>query len=174
MTNRSQCFQGSYLIETGISDFHKMTLTVMRTYFKKQETKIISYRDYKNFSNNDFRYDLINELSKNNIEISKLDGFVDTFLNILNKKAPVKKRHIRANQAPFMNKNLQKAFMTRSRLRNNFLKHKTMENKEAYNRQRNYCVNLVRKEKKTYYGNLDTKKITDNKTFWKTVQPSIF
>ena len=81
-----------------------MTLTVKRTYFKKQEPKIISYRDYKNFSNDDFRYDLINELSKNNIEISKLDVFVDTFLNILNKKVPVKKRHIRANQAVFIHK----------------------------------------------------------------------
>ena len=171
LTNRYNCFQGSYLIETGISDFHKMALTVMRTYFKKQGPKVITYRDYRNFSNEDFRYHLINELSKDNIDISKLDVFIETFLNILNKKAPIKKRHIRANQAPFMNKKLQKAFMTRSRLRNNFLKDKTMENKVAYNRQRNYCVNLVRKEKKSYYGNLDTNKITDNKTFWKTVQP---
>ena len=46
-----------------------------------------------------------------------------------------------------------------------------MKNKLAYNRQRNHCVNLVRKEKKSYYGNLDTNKITDNKTFWKTVKP---
>ena len=52
--------------------------------------------------------------------------------------APVKKRYIRSNQAPFMNKNIQKSFMTRSRLRNNFLRDKTTESKTAYNKQRNY------------------------------------
>ena len=40
-----------------------------------------------------------------------------------------------------------------------------------YNKQRNYCVNLLRKEKKKYYKNLDLKNITDNKQFWKTMKP---
>ena len=61
--------------------------------------------------------------------------------------------------------------MTRSRLRNNFLRDKTTESKTAYNKQRNYCVNLVRNEKKNYYGNIDITKITDNKKFWKTIKP---
>ena len=63
LTNRNKSFQGSYLIETGISDFHKMTVTVMRTYFKKQEPNIITYRDYRNFSNEKLRHDLINGLN---------------------------------------------------------------------------------------------------------------
>ena len=40
-----------------------------------------------------------------------------------------------------------------------------------YNKQRNYCVNLLRKEKKKYYKNFDLKNITDNKQFWKTMKP---
>ena len=31
-------------------------------------------------------------------------------------------------------------------------------------------MSLVRKSKKLYYSNLDEKKVTDNKTFWKTVR----
>ena len=141
-----------------------MTVTVMRTYFKKQEPNIITYREYRNFSNEKLRHDLINDLNKSNIDISQLDLFIESVLNTLNKQAPVKKSYIRSNQAPFMNKNLQKAFMTRSRLRNNFLKNKTKENKLAYNKQRNYCVSLVRTEKRKIYKNIDTRKITDNKT----------
>ena len=84
--------------------------------------------------------------------------------------APIKKRYIRANQGPFMNKTLQKRVMTRSRLRNKFVKYKTQSNETAYKKQRNYCVNLFRKEK-NFFENVDTKNITDNKFFWKTVKP---
>ena len=51
--------------------------------------------------------------------------------------------------------------MTRSRLRNKYLKNPNNPNKLKYNKQRNYCVNLLRKEKKKYYNNLDVKLITD-------------
>jgi len=61
--------------------------------------------------------------------------------------------------------------MTRTRLKNKFRKEDTEENKKAYNKQRNYCLKLVRKTKKDFYNNLDVKKITDNKQFWKTVKP---
>ena len=61
--------------------------------------------------------------------------------------------------------------MTSSRLRNNFLRGKTTESKTAYNKQRNYYVNLVCNEKKNYYGNIDITKITDNKKLWKIIHP---
>ena len=127
-----------------------MVVTVMKIYFKKQEAKIVTYRDYKNFSNDDFRAELLNELTKGNIEISRLDIFIDTILSVLNRRAPNKKRSIRANQAPFMNKTLQQAIMKRSRLRNIFKKNCTEENKRNYNKQRNFCVSLLRKEKKSF------------------------
>ena len=72
---------------------------------------------------------------------------------------------------PFMCKKLSEAIMTRSRLRNKFLKHPSEINKSNYNKHRNYCVNLLRKEKKNYFNNIDLKCITDNKQFWKTVKP---
>ena len=80
--------------------------------------------------------------------------------------APIKKSYIRANQGPFMNKALQKTVMTRSRLRNKFLKNETV-----YKKQRNYCVSYFREERKSFFGNLETKNITDNKIFWKTAKP---
>ena len=55
VTNRPRFFKTSSVHETGLSDFHKMTLTVMRGYFVKQTRKVVYYRDYKKFSNNLFR-----------------------------------------------------------------------------------------------------------------------
>ena len=51
-----------------------------------------------------------------------------------------KKKYTRAVQAPFMTKGINKKIMTRSRLRNKFLRCRSDENKIAYNEQRNRCV----------------------------------
>ena len=61
--------------------------------------------------------------------------------------------------------------MVRSKLRNKFLKLKTIDSREAYKRQRNYCVSLIRKTKKRFYENLSPNLITDNRKFWKQVKP---
>ena len=72
LTNHPKCFQNSGVYETGISDFHKLTFTVLKTYFQKAKPRIIKYRDYKHFDNNDFRDELIRELSSNNIQSDDL------------------------------------------------------------------------------------------------------
>ena len=66
-----------------------------------------------------------------------------------------------------MNKALSKAIMQRTKLRNKFLKDPSAENKFSYNKQINWCVLLLRKEKKKYFTNSNEKDITDNKKFWK-------
>ena len=66
---------------------------------------------------------------------------------------------------------LSKAIMHRTKFRNKCLRNKTDVNKRNYTKQQNYCVSLLRKSKREYYGSLDVKNITDNKTFWKTVKP---
>ena len=70
-----------------------------------------------------------------------------------------------------MNKDILRAIMKRTRLCNKFLKVRTIENKIAYNKQRNLCVSLVKMAKKDYFENLDVKKVTNNKIFWKNVSP---
>ena len=61
--------------------------------------------------------------------------------------------------------------MKRSRLRNKFLNIKSDLDRKEYNKQRNYVFSLLRKEKKKFYGNLNTSVLTDNRTFWKTIKP---
>ena len=62
--------------------------------------------------------------------------------------------------------------MTSTRLRNRFLKEPTQMNRLAYKKQRNYCVSLIRQNKKQYYDSLNVTYITDNKNFWRVVKPN--
>ena len=48
---------------------------------------------------------------------------------------------------------------------------KTSEAKAKYNKQRNICISLTRKAKKTYYERFDLNSICDNKKIWTTVKP---
>ena len=48
---------------------------------------------------------------------------------------------------------------------------KTSGLREAYNKQRNYCVTLLRKTNMNFYGNLKPNIISDNMKFWKHVKP---
>ena len=171
LTNRWRKFQNSAAIETGLSDHHKLTVTVMRSFFQKQVPITISYRGYKNFNQNLFRNEILRELY--NIYNGKVncDQFQEILVRVLNLHAPLKERYVRANNSPFMNKTLSKAVMTRSRLRNNFIKNPNDENKAKYTKYRNYCTGLFRKEKKLFYNNLDVKTVTDNRKFWKTITP---
>ena len=61
--------------------------------------------------------------------------------------------------------------MLRTKLRNQFLKKRTLDARTKYNKQRNIFVSLVKKAKRNYYENLDLKDINDNKKFWATVKP---
>ena len=72
LTNRRESFENSMAIETGLSDCHKMTLTVMKRYYKKLEPITIEYHDYSSFDGNNFREDLKNKLDNcENLTVEK-------------------------------------------------------------------------------------------------------
>ena len=80
LTNKPRCFQNSTTIETGLSDFHKLTITVMRSYYPKQTPLIRSYRDYKNFDQPLFQSELIEELYNTNHGKMNYDTFEEIVL----------------------------------------------------------------------------------------------
>ena len=47
LTNFPKLFQHTKTIETGLSHFHKLTLTVLKTHFPRLKRNIVNYRDYK-------------------------------------------------------------------------------------------------------------------------------
>ena len=174
LTNRPKCFQNSNVFETGLSDFHKLTFTVLKAYFQKQKPKVIKYRNYKKVDNNLFRNNLLNKLLSKNVQTKHLGSFKATAHYIFDTYVPLKEKHVRCNQATFVNKNLKKAIMTSSRLLNKFRQDRTISLHAAYKKQRNICVKLYYQNlKKIFSNNLDVKRVTDNKQFWKTVKPCL-
>ena len=143
----------------------------MKSYFQKQVPIKISYRDFKNFNQANFRNELLRKLYNRNGGKINYDAFEGIVVRLLNIHAPLKERYVRANNSPFMNKTLSKAVMTRSRPRNKLIKDPNLENKTKYTMYRNYCTGLFRRQKKNFYNNLDPKLVTDNKKFWKTIKP---
>ena len=81
----------------------------------------------------------------------------------------MKENYIRRNQAPFTNKSV---IMDRTRPLNEFRKENSFLNELAYKRYRKFCPKLIKKTKRNFYNNLNVNKMTDNKSFWKTVKPS--
>ena len=55
----------------------------------------------------------------------EFDRFKTAFDEAIQRHAPIKRRYVRANQAPFINKKINKEIMKRSRLRNKFLSTKS-------------------------------------------------
>ena len=136
LTNKPRSFKHSCVIETGLSDSHRMTVTVMKATFEKLQPRVVNYPDYKYFENCRFRTDLLSELSKANIEENEegLSDFLSTCKRILDLHAPRKQKYARGNHMPFMNRALSKEIMTRTRLRNNFLKDRSEGNKRKYSK----------------------------------------
>ena len=169
ITNSYRSFQHTTTVCTGLSDFYKMTITVLKSTFQKAKPKEVLYRNYRNFVENDFKSELKTQLE--HTEIEEYEAFESIFLTVLNKHAPCKKKVVRANQQPYITKSLRKAIMRRSALEGKYYKHGSDDNKKAYRKQKFFCSRLYKKERKKYYSNLDIKNITDNKKFWQTVKP---
>ena len=128
------------------------------------------YKNYKHFNHQLFRNDLSGDLhDKNNTNIN-YEIFEEIILRLLNKRAPPKKRFARANNSLFMNIAFSKAIMTRSRLQNKLSRILAMRTK--CNIPDIATTALGYSENKTkIYNNLDTKLVTDNRTFWNTIKP---
>ena len=61
--------------------------------------------------------------------------------------------------------------MLTSRLKNNFNKKRSDENWDSYKKQGNFCVKLLQQTKEKYVSDINAKSISDNKKFWKTINP---
>ena len=79
LQNSQRSFQNSCAIETGLSDFHRMTVTVMKASFQKLQPKSIHYRNYKFFCNESYWNELVVEFSKQNIEENSSEMFATKY-----------------------------------------------------------------------------------------------
>ena len=154
LTNRPKSFRRTCVIQTGLSDFHRMIGSVLKMHFRKLPPRIISYRGFSNYHNTNF----LNSLTEVLFEVENTEYFVkdpDCFYKVcnkvLNQHAPRKKKYVRGTNKAFMSKALSKAIMQRTKLRNKFMKDPSAANKFSYNKERNWCVSLLPTQKKKIF-----------------------
>ena len=83
LTNKPRSFQTKCVIETALSDFHRMTISVLKILFRKLPPKIINYRDFKTFDNKRFMNSIGYIFSEENVDYSKNpDNFYEVFVII--------------------------------------------------------------------------------------------
>ena len=75
-------------LETGLSDHHKMTITILKSHFKKND--YYYYYNYKSLDDQKFRNDIIRRLEQ--FKTLNIDDFESVFMNT---HAPMKKKIVR-------------------------------------------------------------------------------
>ena len=109
-----------------------MMVTVLKTEFVKSDPIQINYRDYKKYNAVNFNEDLWNRLNSDISFSEDYSKFQTVLGEVLNKHAPLKKKYLRANNSPFMTKQLRKMIMNGSLCKNAYFKNKTAANWEKY------------------------------------------
>ena len=156
LTNQSNCFQ-----QTVLSDFHLLTVTEFKMGFQNVPPKRVKLSRLEKFSNENF----ISDISKFDFGAPDREVLRNTIFFIFNKNALIKRKYILTNEAS------HKTIVKKSNLRNRFRKSEIFSDRKAYTSQHNFCINLLRNTKWTYFNNLDIQKVTDNQSFWRTIAP---
>ena len=157
LTNRPRSFMKSQAFELGFSDCHKLVSSILRASFKKLPPKIITYRDQKDFDQQNFLRDLDKKLVQGQLYKSCDEPYkklFEIFNDILNYHAPLKEKQVRGNHAPFMTKELSKTIMEKSKARNKYLKWPSRENYLSHKKLKANVILRQEKRRRTFSGKL--------------------
>ena len=108
--------------DTGLSDFHHLIYTQLKSRYPGLPPRKINYRCYNHTVENNFLTDLSLQITSS--KINEIEPFEDKFVTVLDRHAPRKTRMVRGNEKPYVNRTLWKAIRERSRLRNIYFRTK--------------------------------------------------
>ena len=123
LTNRPRSFKAQNF-EIGLSDCHKLVVSILRASFRKFPRKIITYRDQKRFNQDHIFQDSDNRLLQGELYRNCDEPYktlTEIFNDMFNHHAPLKQKQIRGNRVPFMTKDLNKALTNKCEAKNKYL-----------------------------------------------------
>ena len=113
LSNHPVSFLNCCVLETGKSNIHKKTVSIMKASFQKLKPRMINERDHRRFQNDVFKEELLPEIL--NLNIGKNEEGFSNFLDIckknLNYHASCRQKHARGNHLPSINKTFSKEIM---------------------------------------------------------------
>ena len=123
-TNGKESVRSTTTAEVGLWDFHTMILTALKRGFLKRSPRIKIYQDYKSYNPDSLTHDIVTKVLPRLPHKLAFSSFEEPINCILEKHLPIKKKYVRANDGAFRTKELRKAIMHRSKLRNRYKKTK--------------------------------------------------
>ena len=94
LTNCQRQFQATLTLETGLSDFQKMTVAAFKSEFSHQKPKIISNRNYEHLDRNNVEKEFKNMLLLKKISPKYFSAFKNIVLKTLYLHAPSKAKDL--------------------------------------------------------------------------------
>ena len=94
LTNCPKYFQELSSLETGLSDFDKMILTVFKSEAPNLTPMVVSYQKHKHFDGDKFKLEVSDKLSLQDLSAMDYTNFEDTIIDSLNKHAPLKRKFL--------------------------------------------------------------------------------
>ena len=150
------------VMETGISDHHKMIFSILKHTFAEEPPRTICFRNLKNFDRIAFNSYLESKMADCTNFYEK---FLQVFYDTAQLFAPLKKKIIRCNNKTFMTKRLRKVIMTCSKLGKKYKKKKDTRIWINFKNQRSKCDKILRNVKKEYLSDLNIKGVADRREF---------
>ena len=84
-------FLKSTVVETGLSDFHKLIVTVMKSHSPKRTPNIVTYRKVSNFDKAKFIDEISFNLTKHNLHELTLQASISMFKTVFEEHTPLEK-----------------------------------------------------------------------------------
>lgn len=154
MTNKPELFKDSDVQDSGISD-HAMVYGIMKVNGKHHPNKVISFRSFKNFDENNFFQDLNSapwHVSEIFDTVEDQYSYWNTLLDFVTENhAPIKKMRVRAKDVPYMTNEWKKAIREKRKYAKRYAKNPTPENLKLKNFWRNNATKLQRRAIKDYW-----------------------
>jgi hypothetical protein len=166
-----KCIQTQGIVDTGLSDYHRMIYVVTKNHAPVPQRKQVTYRSFKSLNEREY----INDLEMAPFHVGEIFNDVDDqyfyfskmFSDITNEHVPLKTRNVKPNPPPFMKCTYRKSIMNKARLQHRKENFPNNTNWENFRVQRNLTTKLKRKSVRTYFHERcgDDGK-SDSKTFY--------
>ena len=175
LTNKNQNFMKTGQCDTGLSDWHNMTFTVLKGNFLHYNNSQFEYRSFQGFVDREV---FLQDLQRVPWHVPHVfDDINDVywahdslFREVINEHVPLKLKKRRKNSASFMNCELRRAIYFKKVLRRKYLKNKTDKNWTKFTKQRNLVTKLKRQSIKLYFAERCGGG-TKSSDFWPTIRP---
>ena len=176
IVSKSRRFSTTLNFNCGLSDYHNFIATCTKLQHTRFTPKVVTYRSYKKFNEEDFKYEV------SCIPYQILDVFDDVddkfwcynklIMNVVDDHAPLKKKFLKRPNAPHMNGLLRKAMYKKRMAQNRFRKYRDSTSWENYRKARNTFVKLNRISLSNYFKE-KCNSGTQSRSFWDVVRPFI-